>query len=80
LVCRKHDHARVVVAEVPERRTVGISGRAAEQVERSLHLTLEDRDAIRSLAETRSLRELAIEYCVSHESVRRTLCRDHAWT
>jgi hypothetical protein len=60
----------VVVAEAPECRIVGASGRAAEQGDRGRCLTPEDQDAFRSLAETRSLRELATDFGISRE----TLC------
>ena len=76
----RHDHAWVVVAEAPACRRDGASGRAAEQGERPRCLTPEDRDVVRSLAEARSLRELAIQSDVGHGTVRRTLCRDHART
>ena len=69
----RHDHAWVVVAEAPERCTVGLSGRAAQQVDRTRRLTPEDRDVIRSLAKKRSLRDLAATFGASHETVRNVL-------
>jgi len=74
----RHDHAWVVVAEAPECRLVGVSGRAAEQVDRPRRLTPQDLDAIRLLAETRSLRDLAAHFGVSYETIRQTLRGDHA--
>ncbi len=71
----RHDHAWVVVAEAPECRLVGVSGRAAEQGERPRCLTPEERDSIRSSAEARSLRELAADFGVNHETVRAVLRR-----
>ncbi len=66
----RHDHAWVVVAEAPECATVGASKRAAEQRERRRRLTPEDRETIQSLAVTRSLRDLAADFGVSHETIR----------
>ncbi len=71
----RRDHAWVVIAEAPEGRRVGSSGRAAEQMERARHLRPADRDAIRSLAGMRSLRDLVVDFGVSHETVRAVLRR-----
>ena len=54
----------------PVRRTVGISGRAPYARQRPSRLTPEEIAAIRAKAD-RPLRELAAEYGVSHETVRR---------
>lgn len=66
----RHDSAWVVVAEASECRSAGVSGRAAEERERPRRLTPEERDAIRLLADTRSLRDLAADFGVSHETIR----------
>ncbi len=71
----RHDRAWVVVAEAPERHTVGMSGRAAEPIDRARRLTPDDRNAIRLVAETRSLRAVAADLGVSHETVRAVLPR-----
>ena len=42
-------------------------------MERTRHLTLDEQDAIRLLSATRSRRELAVEFGVSHETVRSAL-------
>jgi len=46
---------------------------AAEPRDRPRRLTTEDRDAIQSLAATRSLRDLAADFVVSHETVQAVL-------
>ena len=51
-------------------RRWGIWTGGEQQGDRARRLTPEDRDAIRSLAETRSLRELAGDFGLSHETVR----------
>jgi FixJ family two-component response regulator len=71
----RHDDAWVEVAKAPECRAVGTSGRAAEQIDHLRRLTSDDRDAIRLLAQSRSLRDLATEFGVSHETVRSVLRR-----
>jgi hypothetical protein len=60
----------VVVAQPGERRRVGRSGRAHYQRRPSGRLTETERRAILALAHTKSLRSLAAEFGVSHETVR----------
>jgi transposase len=55
------------------RRTVGVSGRAPYARERPGQLAPQERYAIRSLALTKSLRSLAADFGVSHETVRRVI-------
>ena len=66
-----------VIAEPPEQQAVGSSGRAAYQAPRPRRLTPEEEVAVRALAESRSLRSLAADFGVSHETVRRVV-RDAA--
>jgi len=60
----------VLVARPRERRTVRRSGRAPYQRRPVGRLNEEERRAIQALAQTRSLRALAAEFGVSHETVR----------
>ena len=62
----------VLVGLSPVRRTVGISGRAPYARQRPTRLTPEEIATIRANAD-RPLRELAAEYGVSHETVRRAM-------
>jgi hypothetical protein len=57
----------------PARRRVGRSRRDAYQAPRRRKLSPEQRAAIRAQAGNRSLRELAAEFGVSHETVRAVL-------
>ena len=57
----------------PARRTSGRSGRAPYSTQRPRQLTDEERGVIRSLAKTKTLRSLAADFGVSHETVRRML-------
>ena len=57
----------------PVRRTVGTSGRAPYLRQRPYRLSYEEHAAIRSLALTKSLRSLAADLGVSHETVRRVI-------
>ena len=64
----------VVIATAPERSPVGVSGREGYQRPRLRKLTIEERDAVRSDANSgRSLRALAAEFGVSHETIRAVL-------
>ncbi len=54
----------------PLRRTVGVSGRAPYTRQRPRRLSDDERFAIRSLACRQSLRSLAANYGVSHETLR----------
>ena len=64
----------MVIVTAPDRRTVGVSGRESYQRPRPRKLTVEDRDAIRSEADSgRSLRSLAGAFDVSHETIRAVL-------
>ena len=63
----------MLVGQPPLRRVVGATGRAPYQRRPPGRLTETERRAIRALAATRSLRELAAEFGVSHETVRAVL-------
>ena len=64
------------IATAPDRRPTGQSGREGYQRPRARKLTVEDQDAVRLEADKgRSLRSLAAEFGVSHESIR-TVVRD----
>ncbi len=60
----------VVVGSPPARRSVGTSGRAPYSRQRRSRLSDDERAVIRSLALTKSLRSLATDFGVSHETVR----------
>jgi hypothetical protein len=62
------------VAAVPSRRLAGESQRASYQAPRPRKLSPEQEAAIRTLVGTKSLRSLAAEFGVSHETVR-AVCR-----
>ncbi len=66
----------VLVALLPPRRTVGCSGRAPYQRRLPGRLTDAERHAIRVLGSSRSLRSLAADFGVSHETLRPVL-REH---
>ena len=57
----------------PARRNVGASGRAPYQRRHAGRLTQTEREGVRRLAGSRSLRELAADLGVSHETVRAVL-------
>jgi DNA-binding CsgD family transcriptional regulator len=63
----------VVIAEAPPRRVSGRSKRASCRVPRRRKLSPEQEAAIRASAGHRTLRELAAEFGVSHETVRAVL-------
>ncbi len=63
----------VVMAEAPPRRVSGRSQRTSYHTPRRRKLTVEQEVAVRFLAATRSLRSLAAEFGVSHETVRAVL-------
>ncbi len=63
----------VVVAPVPPRRVGGQSNRAAYQTPRPRKLSPEKEAAIRAEAGNRTLRSLAAEFGVSHETIRAVL-------
>ena len=66
----------VIIATAPGRCPAGQSGREGYQRPRARKLTSEDQDAVRLEADKgRSLRSLAAEFGVSHESIR-TVVRD----
>ena len=65
----------LVFAQPPERRLVGASGRDANLQPRGRGLSDDDISAIRSLANTKSLRSLGADFGVSHETVRSVLRR-----
>jgi DNA-binding NarL/FixJ family response regulator len=61
----------VVIAAAPERRLAGVSGREGYQRPRPRKLTIRERNAVRLEADKgRSLRSLAADFGVSHETVR----------
>ena len=66
----RHSDECVVIAEAPPRRVSGRSKRASYQTPRRRKLTPEQEDVIRALAATKSLRSLAADFGVSHETVR----------
>ncbi len=63
----------MVFAEPPQRPRVGGSRRDTCQAPRSRKLTLDQQAAIQANAANRTLRELAAEFEVSHETVRAVL-------
>ena len=63
----------MVIAEAPSRHVSGRSKRASYHVPRQRKLSPEQEAAIRAEAGNRSLRELAAEFGVSHETVRSVL-------
>lgn len=65
----------IVIAVVPERSPAGRSGRASYQTPRPRALSAADEARIRRAADTRSLRDLAAAYEVSHETIRAILAR-----
>ncbi len=65
-----------MVALPPARRTVGMSGRAPYSRQRQGSLTDEERSEILRLVGERSLRDIAADMGVSHETVRRVVLRD----
>ena len=69
------DPTVVVVGLPPDRRVVGRCGRAPYQRRCMGRLTEAEREAVRRLAGNRTLREVAAEVGVSHETVRAVLRR-----
>ena len=63
------------VAPVPPRRLAGQSKRAPYQVSKPRKLSAEEEVAIRGRAGNQTLRELAAEFGVSHETVRTVVRR-----
>lgn len=61
------------IADVPERRAVGRSRRAAPYEARPRKLSPARASELRRVAAGRSLRDLAAEFEVSHETVRAVL-------
>ena len=72
----RHESGLVVIAEAPSRRVSGRSKRASYHVLRRRKLSPEQESAIRAEAGNRSLRSLAADFGVSHETVRSTLQRN----
>ena len=70
----RHDDSGVVIATGAPRCSVGSSPREAYQTPRSRKLSPEQEAAIRREASDRTLRDLAAEFGVSHETVR-AICR-----
>ncbi len=71
----RHAPGYVVIAKAPERQPAGRSRREGYQTPRARKLTPEQEKAIRALAGTGSLRSLAADFGVSHETVRAALRR-----
>ena len=65
--------AALAFAELPDRRRVGRSRRDGYHVPRARKLSPDQAAAIRADGGRRSLRELAVAFGVSHETVRRAL-------
>ena len=70
----RHEFGVVVIAEAPPRRVAGRSERAPYHAPRRRKLSPEQEAAIRANAGNRTLRELAADFGVSHETVR-AVCR-----
>ncbi len=64
------------IAAVPPRRVSGRSKRTAYHAPRQSKLTAEQKATIRSIKDNRSLRELAAEFGVSHETIRALLRKE----
>ncbi len=72
--CLRHSPpGSVVIAEAPPRPVSGRSKRASYHAPRRRKLTAEQEAAIRALAVTKSLRSVATDFGVSHETVRAIL-------
>ena len=65
----------VVITVAPSRCMSGQFRRASHHTPRRRKLSLDDDTAIRALAATRSLRSLAAEFGVSHETIRTVVRR-----
>lgn len=63
----------LVVATSPNRKRAGASRRDTYQNSRARKLDAEEQSRLRSVADGRSLRSLAVEFGVSHELVRMLL-------
>ncbi len=63
----------VAIADAPPRRSSGRSGRAPCPLPQGRRLSPEQRAAIRADAGNRTLRALAAEFGVSHETIRTVL-------
>ena len=72
----RHHTDLVVIADAPPRGVSGRSGRASYHTPRRRKLSPEQVAAIRTDASNRTLRELATEFGVSHETIRSVL-RQH---
>jgi hypothetical protein len=72
----RHDSAGtalIEIAAVPPRRLSGKSQRSAYHLPKQGKLTVGQKAAIHSKADNRTLRELAAEFGVSHETIRTVL-------
>ncbi len=69
----RHGCEPIAVCAPPPRRTVGRCGRSPSQADRPRRLNTDQITAIRALAQTKSLRSLAAEFGVSHETIRTML-------
>jgi hypothetical protein len=63
----------VLVGLPPTRRTVGVSGRAPYARLRARRLSAGERAQVQALSGTKSLRSLAADFGVSHETIRAVL-------
>ena len=63
----------VIIGHAPARRQVGISARSPYNQPRPRRLTLSERAAVLVAAPNRTLRELAADFGVSHETIRSVL-------
>jgi DNA-binding CsgD family transcriptional regulator len=66
----------VVIAEAPPRRVSGQSGRASHHTPRRHKFSPEQEAAVRAGAGNQTLRELAADFGVSHETIRNVV-RQH---
>ena len=64
----------ILIAAPPPRQQAGQSGRSGYQRPRPRRLSSSEREAVLALAPNCTLRELAAEFGVSHETIR-TVCR-----
>jgi hypothetical protein len=69
---------RLAVPALRPRRRRASCGTGVRYSVRTRRLTADQEAALRALAATRSLRALAVEFGVSHETVRAVLRRDRA--
>lgn len=66
---------RVAIPDLRPRRHRAVCGSGLRYSRRTRKLTPAEESAIRALAATKSLRSLAADFEVSHETIRAVLCR-----